>query len=305
MSSPTSGGRPTGSGETDLGKRADGSPEAGTLGTGGSGPALTVTLLGTGTSTGVPVLGCDCAVCTSDDPRDARLRTSAHVVAHTDAGDVHLQIDAGPDFRTQALRNGVRAVDGLVVTHEHFDHVTGLDDLRPFFFRVREPVPVFAGARTAGALHAMFRYVFDRTYPGASVLDLHPVDGPFTVESRTVPGACVEVTPIWAPHGDFEVMGIRVGGFGYLTDAGAVPEAARAALNGVDTLVLDGLRRRPHPTHLTFDEAAEVAAAVGARETWLTHITHDLRHAEADALLPEGVRLGYDGMVLEVAASPA
>ena len=261
--------------------------------------SLTVTLLGTGTSTGVPVLGCGCAVCTSDDPRDARLRTSAHVVAHTDAGDVHLQIDAGPDFRTQALRAGLHAVDALLVTHEHFDHVAGLDDLRPLFFRVRQPVPVFAAPRTARALHAMFRYVFDRTYPGASVLDLHPVTEPFTVASRTEPGAQVEVTPLRAPHGALDVMGFRIGTFAYLTDVGAVPAETRAALAGVEVLVLDGLRPEPHPTHLTFAEAAEVAADVGARETWLIHVTHNVRHA--DVQLPPGVRLAHDGLTLEVA----
>ena len=263
-------------------------------------PALTVTLLGTGTSTGVPVLGCDCAVCTSSDPRDARLRTSAHVVAHAEAGDVHLQIDAGPDFRTQALRAGLTAVDALLVTHEHFDHVTGLDDLRPFFFRDRSPVPVYTSARTADALRTMFRYVFDRSYPGASVLDLHPVGGPFVAASRTAPAARVEVVPLTAPHGRFETTGFRIGAFGYLTDVGAVPPATRAALAGVEVLVLDGLRPTPHPTHLTFAEAAEVAADVGARETWLTHVTHDVRYADAD--LPDGVRLAYDGLVLEVPA---
>ena len=269
-----------------------------------TGPALTVTLLGTGTSTGVPVIGCDCAVCTSDDPRDARLRTSAHVVAHTEAGDVHLQIDAGPDFRAQALRAGITAVDALVITHEHFDHVVGLDDLRPLFFRNRAPIPTFALPRTADALRSMFRYIFDRTYPGASLLNLVEVDGPFTVTSRE-PGvsASVAVTPIRAPHGTFEVLGVRIGGFAYLTDAGAVPEETRALLRGVDVLVLDGLRPEPHPTHLTFAEAAEVAADVGARETWLVHVTHMVTHEAADAMLPEGVRLAYDGLVLEVGAS--
>lgn len=264
-------------------------------------PALTVTLLGTGTSTGVPVIGCGCAVCTSDDPRDARTRTSAHVVAHTEAGDVHVQIDAGPDFRRQVLDHGVEAVDALVITHEHFDHVVGLDDLRPFFFRERSPVSVFALPSTAEALRQMFRYIFDRTYPGASLLDLQPVDGPFVARSRTGEGA-VEITPLVAPHGAFEVLGVRIGGFAYLTDVASVPDATRAALAGVDVLVLDGLRPDPHPTHLSFAEAAEVAASVGARETWLIHVTHAVTHAAADAMLPEGVRLAYDGLVLEVGA---
>lgn len=281
-----------------LGPEADGA--------GMPGPPLTVTLLGTGTSTGVPVLGCGCAVCTSDDPRDARLRTSAHVVAHAAAGDVHLQIDAGPDFRQQALRHGIADVDALVVTHEHFDHVTGLDDLRPLFFRNRAPIPVVTLPRTAEALHGMFGYIFDRTYPGASLLDLHPVgDAPFTIASRSVEGAAVEIVPLRAPHGTFEVLGIRIGAFAYLTDVGEVPDGLLAALAGVEVLVLDGLRPEPHPTHLTFAEAAEVAAAVGARETWLVHVTHALPHAEADASLPDGVRLAYDGLVLEVAGTAA
>ena len=264
-------------------------------------PALTVTLLGTGTSTGVPVLGCGCAVCTSEDPRDNRLRTSAHVVAHADGGDVHLQIDAGPDFRTQALRADLRAVDALLVTHEHFDHVMGLDDLRPFFFKVKAPIPVHTSAGTADALREMFRYVFERTYPGASVLDLHPVSGPFTVASRTAPGATVTVTPLTAPHGRFTVTGFRIGPFAYLTDVGAVPPDARAALAGVEVLVLDGLRPDPHPTHLTFSQAAQVAADLGVRETWLTHVTHNALHAEVE--LPLGVALAYDGLVIDVPAA--
>lgn len=263
-------------------------------------PPLTVTLLGTGTSTGVPVLGCGCAVCTSDDPRDARLRTSAHVVAHTEAGDVHLQIDTGPDFRAQALRYGVTDVDALLVTHEHFDHVVGLDDLRPLFFQNRAPIPVYAQPSTAETLHRMFGYVFDRTYPGASLLDLHPVEGPFTAASRSDADATVEVVPIRAPHGKATVLGFRIGQLGYLTDVNAVPPDALAALAGVDTLVLDGLRPEPHPTHLSFSEASAVAAEIGARETWLVHVTHSALHAEADAALPAGVRLAHDGLVLEV-----
>lgn len=270
-------------------------------------PALlgvTATLLGTGTSTGVPIVGCRCPVCTSTDPRDARLRTSAHVVAHTAAGPVHIQVDTGPDFRQQALRYGVAAVDALVVTHHHFDHVVGLDDLRPFFFANRRPAPVFATPDSAAVLRGMFGYVFDRTYPGASLLDLHETDGvaPFTVESRTGSGAAVEVTPVLGSHGGLGVIGIRVGAFAYLTDVNAVPDASVAALRGVDTLVLDGLRPDPHPTHFSFAEATEVAQRVGARETWFVHMTHAVTHAEGDALLPPGVRLGYDGLVLDVRA---
>ena len=263
-------------------------------------PRLTVTLLGTGTSTGVPIIGCDCRTCTSSDPRDDRMRTSAHVAAHTDAGDVHLQIDTGPDFRRQALRFGVRTVDALLVTHEHFDHIVGLDDLRPFFFRDDNPIPVYAQPSTAEALRQMFRYVFDRTYPGASRLDLHPVTSSFTVAGRANELAVVRVTPVPAEHGRFPVLGFRVGAFAYLTDVNAIPDASLAILDGVDTLVLDGLRRDEHPTHFTFDQATDVARRVGARDTVFVHMTHSVLHAEDDAALPDGVRLGHDGLVLSV-----
>ena len=264
-------------------------------------PRLTVTLLGTGTSTGVPIIGCRCAVCASDDPRDRRTRTSAHVVAHTDAGDVHLQIDAGPDFRRQALDHGVEAVDAVLVTHEHFDHVVGLDDLRPFFFENRAPIPVYASPRTAGVLGEMFAYIFrDGSYPGISRLELREVDGPFVVAGRSVPEARVEVVPVTALHGRLPVLGFRIGAFAYLTDVNAIPDAALARLAGVETLVLDGLRPEPHPTHFSFDEAAATAARIGARETVLVHMTHAVSHANADRQLPPGVRLAHDGMVLAV-----
>lgn len=260
---------------------------------------LTVTLLGTGTSTGVPLLGCRCAVCTSPDPRDRRLRTSAHVVAHTDAGPVHLQIDAGPDFREQALRACLPTADALLVTHEHFDHVMGLDDLRPFFFRNPAAMPVYTSDRVAGVLAETFRYIFrDGTYPGVSRLVLREVDGPFAVESREGTGAAVKVVPVPAFHGRLPVLGFRVGRFAYLTDVSQIPHESLARLEGLDTLVLDGLRPEPHPTHFSFDEAAAVAQQIGARDTVFTHLSHSVCHA--DVALPPGIRLGFDGLVLEV-----
>jgi len=263
---------------------------------------VTATLLGTGTSTGVPIIGCTCAVCTSEDPRDNRLRTSAHVVAHTSAGPVHLQIDTGPDFRQQALRNRILDVDALLVTHHHFDHVVGLDDLRPYFFRNAAPVPVFALPASAQVLREMFGYVFNRSYPGSSLLDLHEIDGvtPFVVESRDGTGASVEVTPVLSRHGRIDVVGVRIGAFAFLTDVNDVPETTIEALRGVRTLVLDGLRPESHPTHLSFAEATDVARRIGADETWFVHMTHAVSHAEGDAMLPSGVRLAYDGLVLEV-----
>ena len=262
---------------------------------------MTATLLGTGTSTGVPVLGCPCATCASDDPRDARLRTSAHLTVWTDGGPLHLQIDAGPDFRQQALRAGITAVDAVLVTHEHFDHVMGLDDLRPLFFWNRAPIPVWALPRTGAALEGIYAYIFrDGSYPGVSKLELRDAgEAPFEVASRDPASAArADVTPLLGFHGDLPVLGFRVGRLGYLTDVSRLPPATVATLAGVDTLVLDGLRPQPHPTHFSFDQAAALAARVGARDTVLTHIGHEVRHA--DVVLPPGVRLGLDGLVLEV-----
>ncbi|MEM1054447.1 MAG: MBL fold metallo-hydrolase [Bacteroidota bacterium] len=262
---------------------------------------LDVTLLGTGTSVGVPVIGCECTVCTSEDPRDARTRTSAHVIAHTEAGPVHLQIDAGPDFRRQVLDHGVTAVDALLITHAHFDHVMGLDDLRPFFFRDRTPIPVLTEETTAEHLASMFAYIFrDGTYPGVSRLELRPIGAPVTVASRTNAEAAVEVIPVPVYHGEARILGWRIGALGYVTDVSRIPNESLALLDGVEVLVLDGLRPEPHPTHFSFSEAAEAAAQIGARETWLIHMTHNVLHEEANAMLPEGVRLGYDGLQISV-----
>ncbi len=267
-----------------------------------AGPRLSVTLLGTGTSTGVPVIGCRCRVCTSADPRDTRTRCAAHVVAHDDAGPVHLQLDAGPDFRQQALAADLAAVDAVLVTHAHFDHVMGLDDLRPFFFNNPRPIPVFADPGAAETLRGMFAYVFrDGSYPGVSKLALREVGGePFIVESREPDGARVEVIPVPAFHGRLPVLGYRVGRFAYVTDVSRIPEASFALLGGLDTLVVDGLRREPHETHFSLDEAAAAARRVGARQAYLLHMTHTVLHAEEDARLPDGVNLAYDGLTFEV-----
>ena len=263
--------------------------------------SVQITLLGTGTSTGVPILGCGCAVCTSPDPRDTRLRTSAHVVAQTAAGPVHLQLDAGPDFRQQALAYGVTAADAVLCTHEHFDHVVGLDDLRPLFFQNAAPIPVCCLPQTAETLRQMFGYIFcDGTYPGVSKLELCEVEPgePFVVQSRTYAGAAAEVVPVPAFHGRLPVLGFRIGKVAFLTDVSHLPEESYALLEGLDVLVLDGLRPEPHPTHLSFDGAVEVARRIGARQTRTVHLSHNVSHAAAEQLLPPDVQPGYDGLVL-------
>lgn len=263
--------------------------------------SLRATLLGTGTSTGVPVIGCSCAVCTSKDPRDRRLRCSAYVVAETDDGPVHLLIDTGPDFRQQALTYGIERVDGVLYTHHHFDHVVGVDDLRPFSFNPRSEIPCFANIETAATLRRTHRYIFeDGTYPGIANLSLHEIDGLFAVGSRYGHEGTVWVTPIPARHGAMDVFGFRIGRFAYLTDVNAVPDESMTLLEDLDVLILDGLREKPHETHFTFAEATRVAQLVGARETYFIHMTHTVLHEETDLALPEGIRLAYDGLTLYV-----
>ncbi len=255
--------------------------------------SIKVTLLGTGTSTGVPVIGCRCRVCTSTDPRDERTRCACVIAA----GGVHIVIDTGPDFRRQALRERIEHVDAVLFTHHHFDHVVGLDDLRPFFFRNRRAIPCYARRNTAEVLQYMFRYIFeDGSYPGVPDLTLAEVDGPFDVVSREDSDLHVRVEPIDAYHGDLPLFGYRIGRFAYLTDTNYIPDASYARLSGLDVLVLDALREEQHPTHYTIDEAVEVARRIGARETYFVHMTHSVKHAETDERLPEGMHLGYDGL---------
>lgn len=258
---------------------------------------LTVTLLGTGTSTGVPVIGCTCEVCTSSDPRDARTRCAAYVRA----GDLGILIDTGPDFRAQALREGIERIDAVCYTHHHFDHLVGIDDLRPFFFRNDQTMPCYANADTASVIQDKYDYIFGADpYPGAARVELRVVDAPFTVASRYGDDQSVRVEPVPLYHGDMPVHGYRIGRFAYLTDVSSIPEASLAQLEGLDVLVLDALRPEPHPTHYSFDEAVRVARDIGARETYFIHMTHNVRHAVQEHRLPDDIHLGYDGLTLEV-----
>lgn len=258
---------------------------------------MRMTLLGTGTSTGVPVIGCDCRVCTSSDPRDRRTRCSCLV----EVNGVTIVIDTGPDFRLQALRENLRHVDAVLFTHHHFDHIVGIDDLRPFFFRNDRPIPCYARDNTVAVLHRMFDYIFqDGTYPGVPDLSLNTIEEPFSVSSRIDPNRMVEVVPIDAAHGELPLFGYRIGDFAYLTDTNFIPEESHALLEGLDVLVLDALRDDFHPTHYTFDEAVAVAQRIGARQTYFIHMTHSVLHAETDARLPEGMNLGHDGLSVSI-----
>ena len=260
---------------------------------------ICVTLLGTGTSTGVPVIGCMCPVCRSTDPRDRRTRCACHV----EAGGLSLIIDTGPDFRRQMLRHQIGRIDAVLFTHHHFDHVVGLDDLRPYFFDNRTPMPCYARPNTAAVLRRMFRYIFDGdgSYPGIPKLKLCEIEAPFEVNSRYEPRPPVPVAPVEVYHGEMPMFGYRLGRFAYLTDTNRIPEPSYALLEDLDVLVLDALRHKTHPTHFTIEEAVAAARRIGARQTYLIHLTHNILHAEEDARLPDGIALGYDGLSFDVA----
>jgi phosphoribosyl 1,2-cyclic phosphate phosphodiesterase len=258
---------------------------------------MRLTFLGTGTSFGVPVLGCDCATCTSRDPRDRRTRHAA-LVEH--AGGT-LLVDTPPELRMQLLAAGAPRVDAVWYTHCHADHVHGVDDLRIFTMRQRRAMPVYASAAHAEELRARFAYVFDPeivAHEGTSKpeAELRPVRA---YEPVDVDG--LEVLPLLVPHGHDEVYGFRAGELAYITDAKQLPPRTFQAVRGARVLVLNALWfGDPHPTHLNVEEAVEVAARVGAERTYLTHLTHRVRHDELVRRLPPGVEPAYDGLVVEV-----
>jgi len=245
--------------------------------------------LGTGTSHGVPMIGCDCAVCRSDDPRDARTRPSVYV---TLPDGTSVLIDTAPDFRMQALRHRLPRIDAVLYTHGHADHVLGLDDLRRFNHLQRGRIPCYGDTQTIGELRRTFGYIFDRSASvggGLPEIDLFAVHGAFSL-GRT------EVIPVPLWHGRRLVQGYRIGSLAYLTDCSAIPDSSWELLDGVDVVVIDALRHRPHPTHFTVAEALAAVQRLGPSHAWFTHICHDLPHAATTANLPDGVELAYDGL---------
>lgn len=251
---------------------------------------MKITLMGTGTSTGVPVIACDCAVCTSDDPRNRRYRTSAWLRDET----VSLLVDTPPEMRLQAIEHGMRRLDSILFTHSHADHLFGLDDVRWFNFMQGHAMPCYGTPDTLEDVRRAFAYVFMETQAGGGKpsLDLRPVDGPFSVHG-------VEIVPIPVLHGRLPVLGYRVGRFAYVTDVSEIPAESYALLQGLDVLVLGALRHRPHATHFSIPQAIQVARDLAPRQTFFTHLTHDVDYSTTNAELPEGIQLGYDGLTFE------
>jgi phosphoribosyl 1,2-cyclic phosphate phosphodiesterase len=260
-----------------------------------------LTFLGTGTSFGVPQIGCGCAVCRSTDPRDKRTRSGA--VVETAAG-ARLLIDTPPELRLQLVAADVGAIDAVLFTHEHADHIHGIDDLRAFTIRRGAALPFYAAAPTLETLRVRFPYIVDerfQTLPGTTRPEgqLHAIEAGVPVDV-----AGTRVRPFAVPHGRAHVLGFRIGALGYVTDAKSLPHSALDALAGVEVLVLNALLRAPHPTHLSISEAIAAAQQVGAARTYLTHLTHDNSHASLAHELPAGIMPAYDGLVVEIADVP-
>lgn len=260
---------------------------------GGEEIQVRVTVLGSGTSTGVPVVGCSCAICRSGKERNTRLRPSALLEEN---GKVVL-IDTTPDLRMQLLRAEVQRVDAVLYTHAHADHILGLDDLRPYCFKQEGGIPCYGAAHTLESLQQTFAYAFDDSpSEGGGKPRLYPS----AIATGTFEAAGLEFEAIPLRHGSLEVFAYRRGGFGYVTDCNFISESSLDRLLGLEVLILDALRYRPHPTHFSIAEAVAVVARLGARQTYFTHLSHDVDYDAVEFPLPPGVELAYDGLQFEV-----
>ena len=251
-----------------------------------------ILVLGSGTSVGVPMVGCRCKVCTSPDPRDKRLRPSVLLRL----GDWRVLIDTSPDFRYQALRYGIERIDAILYTHAHADHILGLDDVRPFNFMQKREIPIYASSDTLEIIERTFRYVFDEHPSESSRPRL--IAHVFSDEPIQVAGT--EIHPIRAAHGRATVHGFRFGDCAYLTDHSDIPPESMEKLSNLDVLFLDALRHNPHPTHSTVEESLKTVNALKPRRAFFTHVSHDLLHASVEERLPPNVHIAYDGLEIPI-----
>ena len=253
---------------------------------------MKITLLGTGTSQGVPLIACTCNVCSSVDTRDKRLRSSVMI---EDKGKFFV-IDTGPDFRQQMLREEAKSLDAVIFTHEHKDHIAGLDDIRAFNYIQKKKIDVYAATNVQNAIIREFPYIFsDEKYPGIPEIDMHIIDDkPFFIGET-------EFIPIQVKHYKMPVLGFRIGDFTYITDANFISEEEKQKIKGSKVLVLNALRRETHISHFTFEQAIELSKELKAEKTYFTHISHQLGlHEEVEKELPQNIRLGYDGLEFEL-----
>jgi phosphoribosyl 1,2-cyclic phosphate phosphodiesterase len=254
---------------------------------------MRLTFLGTGTSMGVPVIGCRCEVCTSPNPRNKRLRTSALL----EVGGLNVLFDAGPDLRQQALAAGLARVDAVLLTHAHVDHIAGLDDLRPLNFAQKAAIPLYGMQPTLKFVRKHFDYAFSEGSEGSTRPSLELVEIHDSILFQVGP---VMIVPFNVYHGTWTITGFRIGGLGYVTDASAIPPESLAHLHGLDLLVLNALRQQPHPTHFSLEQALEQIEILKPRRALLVHMTHDMEHQAINATLPEHVRLAFDGQIVEI-----
>ena len=247
---------------------------------------LKITILGSGTSTGIPVIGCHCAVCHSDHPHNQRTRCSTLL----SYGKYNILIDTSTDLRQQALREDIHRIDAVFYTHSHADHLHGIDDLRGFNLRSKEPIPLYGSEQTLSTIRNSFSYIFDKSEPASYIpqLELHPINKSIELFNLTM-------TPIPMLHGKMETFGYRCGPFAYLTDCNVIPPTSLTLLNDLELLVLDGLRFTPHNTHFNIPQAVKMAQKIGAKQTLLTHLSHEVDHPVHDLKLPDGINLAYDG----------
>ena len=254
---------------------------------------MRIILVGSGTSQGVPNIGCKCETCMSENPKDKRLRASAYI----EVDNQKILIDTSIDFRQQMLRAGISDLDSVLYTHHHVDHILGMDDLRQINQRYRKYIDIYGNKLTLDEIKISFRYALDevlKSYWAVPLVNFH------YTENKTFKIKETEITPIEVFHGHLKIYGYRIGKFAYITDASKIPDEEMKKLEGLDVLILNALRRAPHPTHFNLEQATEIALKVKAKKTFFTHITHDLKHDEINATLPENIELGYDGLEIAI-----